>query len=82
MAQASGGGCTSSSSSSGRPMLPASAVRSPAARSRKATRAVTVLLPLVPVTQTVCAPAFSENQIAVPLAKRTPLSSASIFGEA
>ena len=48
-----GAGSTSSSSSSGRPMLPASAVRWPAARSRCAISAVVVLLPLVPVTQIV-----------------------------
>jgi hypothetical protein len=79
---ASGAGATSSSSSSGRPMLPASAVRLPAARSRCAISALTVLLPLVPVTQIVLSPACSANHRPVPPTKLVPIISASAAGEA
>src|SRR3546814_12501915 len=47
-------------------MLPHSAVRWPPARSRCASSAVVVLLPLVPVTQTVRASGRSANHSAVP----------------
>ena len=73
----SGAWAGSSSSSNGRPMLPASAVTWPPARSRCASSAVLVLLPLVPVTQTVrAAVACSANHSAVPPMKRVPCSAA------
>ena len=53
-------------------MLPASAVRWPPARSKCAISAVVVLLPLVPVTQIVCAPGCSANQNALLPMKRVP----------
>src|SRR5690606_36328855 len=64
-------------------MLPASAVRCPPARSRCASNAVVVLLPLVPVTQTVpgttpSAPARSPNHSAVPPTKRVPRAPAAM----
>ena len=61
-------------------MLPASAVRKPAARSRCASSAEVVLLPLVPVTHSVRAMvpscARSPNHNAVPPMKRVPFAAA------
>ena len=64
-------------------MFPASAVRWPPARSRWASNAVVVLLPLVPVTHTVWAttpslPARSPNHSAVPPMKRVPRAIAAL----
>ncbi|KAG1247833.1 hypothetical protein G6F65_019949 [Rhizopus arrhizus] len=80
-AQYSGAGCGSSTSSNGRPMLPTRPVRCPAARRRCATRAVVVLLPLVPVTHTVSctmpsSAACAANHSAVPPMKDVPCSAA------
>src|SRR5207342_304252 len=69
----------SSISSSGKPMLPASAVRYPPARNRRASNAVVVLLPFVPVTQIVRpsrSASCSANHNAVPPMKRVPRSAA------
>lgn len=59
-------------------MLPASTTRRPAARSRWATIAVVLLLPLVPVMAMVRACGFAANHNAVPEVKRTPAASACI----
>ena len=64
------------------PILPASAVRLPAERSRWAIMAVVVDLPLVPVTQTRRPTAGSANHRPLELVKRTPLSAASAAGDA
>ena len=79
MAQASAS--SSSNSSKGTPMLPARAVRRPAARNRCASSDEVVLLPLVPVTQIVLAispsaPARSPNHKPVPPMKRVPAAAA------
>src|SRR5690606_4004567 len=66
----------SSSSSSGWPMLPVSAVRWPPTRSRCASSAEVVLLPLVPVTHTVRASGRAANHSAVPPMKRVPCAAA------
>ena len=71
---------TSSRSSSGRPMFPASATRCPPLRRMCAINAVTVLLPLVPVTQIVRASGCSANHSAVPEVKRTPARCAGAAG--
>ena len=57
-------------------MLPTSAVQWPPARSRCASNAVVVLLPLVPVTHTVRACGWAANQSAVPPMKRVPCAAA------
>jgi len=77
----SGSRATSSKSSSAQPMLPASATHFPLLRKICAISAVTVLLPLVPVTQIVCASGRSANHNAVPDVKRTPAASASETGD-
>ena len=59
-------------------MLPASAVRLPAARSRCATRAVVVDLPLVPVMQTRRPVGGSANHSPLELAKRTHVDAYSV----
>ncbi len=67
----------SSSSSSGNPMLPASAVRRPSARRKCAISALTVLLPFVPVTAITRACGCSANHSAVPDVNSVPLCCAS-----
>jgi hypothetical protein len=66
-------------SSSGSPMLPASAVRRPSARRKCAISALTVLLPFVPVTAITRASGCSANQSAVPDVNRVPLCCASMI---
>ena len=62
-------------------MLPASAVRAPEARSRCATSAVVVDLPLLPVMQMRLPAVGSANHRPLAPMKRTPSSAASAAGE-